>query len=69
MERPLIPTVWPSGYSRLLDVAHQIDEASRLLTLEIQDTDRRSRRREMLAEARHLTGELGQIVAVLIELL
>jgi hypothetical protein len=51
-----------------LDVAHQIDEASRLLTLEIQDTDRRSRRLEMLAEARHLTGELGQIVAVLIEL-
>ena len=34
MERPLIPTVWPSGYSRLLDLVHQIDEASRFLTLE-----------------------------------
>jgi len=50
-----------------LDVAHQIDEASRLLTLEIQDTDRRSRRIELLYEARHCAGEVGPIIASLIE--
>jgi hypothetical protein len=67
MERPLIPTVWPVNYSpsRLPEVVRQIDEASRLLTLELRAADRRSRRAEMLYEARHLAGELGQIVAVL----
>jgi hypothetical protein len=38
-----------------------------LVALSVQDHRRAPE--EMLAEARHLTGELGQIVAVLIELL
>jgi hypothetical protein len=34
--KPIIPTVLPTGYSRLSEVAQQIDEASRLLTPEIR---------------------------------
>ena len=83
--KPLIPTVLPLGYahqpeeahphllevarSRLPEVVRQIDEVSRLLTLELQAADRRSRRAEMIYEARHCAGEVGRIIAVLIELL
>jgi hypothetical protein len=69
MQRPIIPTVLPNGYSCLPEAARQIDAASRLLTIELQGADRRSRRAELIYEARLLLGETGRILGALVELL
>jgi hypothetical protein len=69
MERPIIPAYLPYNHSHLPEAVRQIDEAAKLLTLELRKANRRSRRAEMIYEARELIGETGRILGALVDLL